>query len=38
MTSPGEEGEGSDRLMTNGDKGGREVLAGGDVTIKKKFI
>ena len=38
MTSPGEEGGGSDRLVTNGDKGGREVLASGDLTIKKKFI
>ena len=35
MTSPGVEGGGSDRLVTNGDKGGRGVLAIGDVTIKK---
>ena len=28
-------GRESDRLVTNGDKGGREVLASGDVTIKK---
>ena len=35
-TSPGgEEKGGSDRLVTNdGDRGGREVLASGDVTIK----
>ena len=30
----GEEGGGSDRLVTNGDKGGREVLASDDITIK----
>ena len=35
MTSPGGGGRGSDRLVTNGDKGGREVLASGSV---KKFI
>ena len=37
MRSPGGGGRGSERSVTNGDKGGRGVLASGDVTIKKKF-
>ena len=32
-----EEGGGSDKLMTNGDKGGREVLVIGDVSIKNNY-
>ena len=31
MTSPGGGGRGSDKSVTNGDKGGREVLASDDV-------
>ena len=34
MTSPGKEGGGSDRSVTNSDKG-EGVLATSDVTIKK---
>ena len=39
MTSPGGRRErGSDKLVTNGDKGGRGLMASGDVTIKSSIL
>ena len=37
MTSPREGGGGSDKVVTNGDMGGRGVQRGGDVTTSQNL-